>query len=441
MFKENPWIAFVLSFIGLIIAGAFLLWLPPSHKGDVSFVDALFTSASAVCVTGLTVLDTGRDFTRLGQLIILVLIQTGALGIMTFVVATTVFMRRKLGLGIKEIIGEEFAGRMGKTRGIVIGVLGYTVSIELLGFLLLFAGFKSEGMEKSAFHALFHSVSAFCNAGFSTFSGNLAGFRDNAFVLLSTGFLIFFGGIGFVNGLQIVEKFARRRRKFTLNAKVALSVSGTLIILGWAIIFLGEFSHWKESIFSLSVNSLFHAITPRTAGFNSLEISKMSGVSIFFTWILMMVGASSGSCGGGIKTNTIGAIFSYIRGRFSGFKEAVFSGRTVSEETVEKAFGVFMFYFLALITGLLLLLWTDYGNISARGGEPLFSLAFEAVSALSTVGLSYGITPYLSTAGKLILIALMLLGRVGIAIFLFQILMREREKVSFKFPEEDMMVG
>jgi len=440
MFRKNPWIIFILSYLLLILIGGVLLSLPFSHHGKISFIDALFTSTSAVSVTGLTVLDTGKDFTKTGQVIILFLIQIGGVGIMTFVVATTIFLRKQLGIGIREIFGEEYAGGLENPRKILTMVLLWTFSIEFLGFLILLLSLRGENVESKIFVSLFHSVSAFCNAGFSIFSNSLEGFRHNYPFLLSVAFLIFCGGIGFTNGIQILKRITKKERRLTLNAKLSLTISAILILIGTIIIFIGEMKEWKESLFSLFFNSLFQSITPRTAGFNSLKISEMHSISSFILWSLMMVGASSGSCGGGIKTNTIGAIFSYLKGRMSGFKTASIFGRTINEETVEKAISVFAFYFAVLVAGTVLLLLTEGGNQNITG-ETLFPVLFEVTSALSTVGLSFGITPHLSIPGKIVIILLMLVGKIGLYSFIFAFLMRKREERFYTFPEEDIMVG
>jgi trk system potassium uptake protein TrkH len=440
MFRKNPWIIFILSYLLVSIIGGVLLFLPFSHHGKISFIDALFTSTSALSDTGLTVLDTGKDFTRAGQIIILFLLQIGGLGIMTFVVATTIFLRRRLGIGIKEILGEEYGGGLGNPKEILIAVCLWTFSLEFIGFLILLLSLKGENIDSKIFVSLFHSISAFCNAGFSTFSNNLEGFRNNYLFLLCIAFLIFCGSIGFTNGIQIFKKLIKKERKLTLNAKLVLAVSAILILIGTIIIFTGEIGKWKGGIFSLFVNSLFHAITPRTAGFNSLKIQEMHRVSSFFIWILMIIGASSGSCGGGIKTNTIGAIFSYIKGRMSGFKNASAFGRTINEETVEKAISVFAFYLTVLLTGTILLLFTEAENQNITGKE-IFPLLFEATSALGTVGLSFGVTPHLSIAGKIVIMFLMLAGKIGLYSFIFAFLMRKREERFYTFPEEDIMVG
>lgn len=440
MFRRNPWLIFIISYLLLTLFGGILLFLPFSHHRNISFIDALFTSVSAVSVTGLTVLNTEKDFTKTGQVIILILIQIGGLGIMTFVVLTTIFLKRKLGIGIKEIVGEEYAGRMWEPKRAIITAIIYTLSIEFLGFVIFLLSFWNENVEQKIFVSLFHSIAAFCNAGFSTFSNSLEGFRNNYALLLCTSFLIFLGGIGFINGVQILERITKRKRRLTLNAKISLSVSAVLILLGWIILLIGEMRSWEEGIFSLFINSLFQAITPRTAGFSSIKISEMHGISSFTIWILMMIGASSGSCGGGVKTNTLGAIFSYIKGKLKGFKNASVFGRRINDEIVEKAISIFVFYIAILTSGILLLLWTESWN-NKIPSDAIFPIFFEVTSALSTVGLSFGITPSLSTGGKIVIIMLMLIGKIGIYSFIYGFLMRKRRELDFEFPEEDIIVG
>ncbi len=438
MFRKNPWIIFILSYVILILIGAFLLFLPFSHYGKISFTDAVFTATSAVSVTGLTVLDTRKDFTRTGQIIILILIQIGGVGIMTFVIATAILLRRKLGIGIKEIMSEEYVGKLDDPRKIIKRVLIYTFSIEFFGFLFILLSLRGSNVESKVFTAIFHSISAFCNAGFSTFSEGLTGFKNNYWLLLSFSILIFLGGIGLITGEEIFERLIKRNKHLSLNAKISLSGSGILITIGTIFIFIGEIKRWNAGIFSLLINSFFQAVTPRTAGFNSMKISEISGLSAFIIWILMIIGTSSGSCGGGMKVNTIGTIFSYIKGRLSGFKDASIFGRTIGNGIVEKAISIFAFYITVLLSGTLLLLWIESENLA---GTSIFPVIFEATSALGTVGLSFGITPNLSTGGKIVIILLMLIGKIGIYSFIFGFLMRKREEKHYTFPKEDILVG
>lgn len=441
--NKNPWILFVVSFISFILIGSILLILPPFHSNSLSYIDALFTSTSAMCVTGLIVKDTGKDFTIFGQTVILTLIQTGALGIMTFTVAGTLLLRRRIGGRAKELIGEQFRGEFGNVRAIIKMVMLYTFTIETVGAISFYSVFKKDLSSLSAlFYSTFHSISAFCNAGFSLFNTSFERFSSNTFFLLSASFLIFTGSIGFLNGGELLNRMINKKRRLSLNAKVALSVSLTLILLGTALIFVSEYKNWDDNPLFLLLNSLFHSVTARTAGFNSLKIPSLTGGALLTLWILMMIGATSGSCGGGIKTTTIGVILASIRSELKGFKETVIFHTSIDNETVSKALSVFFFYITVMITGALLLLITNYSNLLEKGiSDPLFPLLFETVSALSTVGLSFGITPLLNTTGKIVLILLMLAGRIGLITLIFGILIREKESVPYTYPEERVMIG
>lgn len=441
--KKNPWILFVISFVSFILLGSILLLLPPFHRTPISYIDALFTSTSAMCVTGLTVKDTGRDFTTSGQIVILILIQIGGLGIMTFTVAGTLLIGRKVGGGTKEIIGEQFSGEFGNVRAIVKAVLIYTLVIEVIGTLALYPFLRKGTSDHSPFFSsIFHSISAFCNAGFSLFSTSFEWFASNPLFLLSVSFLIFAGGIGFLNGVELLKKIRNTKRHLSLNAKIAVSTSLILIIGGTLLIFICEYKNWGSDLSSLLINSLFQSVTARTAGFNSLKISSLTGGTLFILLILMMIGATSGSCGGGIKTTTVGVIFAYIKSEIKGFKETVIFNTSIEDEIISKALNVFFFYIVTMTAGALLLLITNYSHLVEKGiTNPTFPILFETVSALSTVGLSFGITPLFNTIGKIIIILLMLTGRIGFITLIFGILVREKESVPYTYPKERVMIG
>ncbi len=442
----------VLSFICASIIGAVILCLPISTRGSepISIVDALFTSTSAVCVTGLTVKDTGAFFTPFGQIAILTLIQLGGLGIMTFSTAFAVLLGRRL--TIKETVIMRDALDNQKVSGfpsLIKHILLVTFLIEFLGALLLFFRWHislGRSVAYTIYTSIFHSVAAFCNAGFSLFSDNLCSFSSDAPVTLIITSLIILGGIGFVVLLDVPKlKFYRKDRikylsKISLQSKLAVSATVILIVIGMIFILLFE---WGNTLKGMPLKekllcSYFHSVTPRTAGFNTLPVEKFASPTLFVTIVLMFIGAAPGSTGGGIKTVTLAVLLAAAvaivknRDRITVFK------KTVPRPIFRRAF----------IISLLSLGWVFFVTIviclieSSRLGQPDFALRniFEAVSAFGTVGLSAALTPTLSGASKALLIITMLLGRVGPLTLALAIATVEQPS-TYTYPEERIMVG
>ena len=402
--------------------------IPGMTKSGISFVDALFTSTSAVCVTGLTVLDTGKDFTFAGQLVILVLIQLGGLGIMT---ASTLLMHIVLG---RSPVAGEIALRDSygavvdvKFSRFLLWIFLTTFVIEVLGVLSLYYEFRSLGVSQPLWSSIFHSVSAFCNAGFSLYSDSLESFAGNFTVILTFAVLIILGGIGFIVIYEILH------RRLSLHSKIVILTTAFLIFSGTVVFFLLERSNTlRDMDFSRALlNSFFEAVTPRTAGFNSVPTSHLKPATLFVIFFLMVIGASPGSTGGGIKTTTFALLMlsfvAFVRKR----RKVSVLGRTVNEWDVFKAHVVFIAYvlFFAFSTFLLLI---------AEDISP-YRLMFEAASALGTVGLSTGITPSLSNFSKIVLVITMLAGRVGPLTFAAS-LAKERS-YPVEYPHEGVFVG
>lgn len=449
----HPTRALALSFLFLILSGTALLLLPKSTYNGISFIDALFTATSAVCVTGLTVVDTGTYFTRFGQLVILLLIQFGGLGIMTF----TTFFALLLGggIGIKEKISlsEIFSERnLSRIQSTVIRILFLTFSIEAVGAIALFnflpdSLFKNEA--DKIFCAIFHSVSAFCNAGFSTFSKNLVEIKNNIPSVLTIAMLIILGGLGFFVLTELIEKpflKALRKIKFlkqrippqkivlTLHSKLTISTTLFLLIFGTIIFFILEFKNTlnEESFVYKIVHSFFQAVTPRTAGFNTLDISKISVATSLFIMLLMWVGASPSSTGGGIKTTSFALLTLKIIAIVTGKERVEIFHKQVNEESVTRAFAS-AFLSIIIITTFTFFLTITEKNLN------LIDISFEVVSAFGTVGLSRGITPNLTNFGKLIIIITMFIGRVGPLAFSFA-LFGKVEKRNYEFQKESVLV-
>jgi trk system potassium uptake protein TrkH len=425
-----------LGFLSLIAAGTLLLWaLNSGHEKPLSLLDALFTSTSAVCVTGLVVVDTGRDLAPASQWVVIVLIQLGGLGVMTAATAIMVLLGRRVGIRQRLL----FTGGFGVETPsgavkLLYRMLGFTFIMEIAASIPLFIIFlRSFSPGEALFHAVFHSVSAFCNAGFSTLRGGLEGYSGQFLLPGVIMILIVTGGLGF---LVIGDLFVRLRERSHLSAHSILVLRTTAVLVaGGAVLLLASDSARGLSGHPLPLkiwNALFQSVTARTAGFNTIPIPSFSSLGVFVLCILMVIGASPGSTGGGIKTTTAGLLFysslSEIRG-----KSMAIGNRKISDGNVRRALAVAVLYILTVLLGIILLcLFEPF---------PFGTLAFEAVSAMGTVGLSLGVTPSLSAPGKVIIILLMFWGRVGILTFMYGMISRDREASKITFAETNIPVG
>ncbi|HAA47490.1 MAG TPA: potassium transporter Trk [Synergistaceae bacterium] len=410
----------------LIASGTFLLWTGNFFYKPLRLIDALFTATSAVCVTGLIVVDTGSFLSPFSQWVVLLLIQMGGLGVMTAFTALPLLRGSKIGIRQRLL----FTGGLGLDTPagavrLLAKILKMTFAIELFGALLLFGAFL-EYFEpaRAMYNAVFHSVSAFCNAGFSTFSGSLVAFSETGTIPGTVMALIVLGGLGFIPLSEVVS--LPRGRRLSPYCRLVLSVTFTLIIVGSFLLLISEWNGLFRGIpFHLKIwNALFQSITARTAGFNTIPIPAMSTTGLFVLCLLMIIGASPGSTGGGMKTTTFGILalssITDIRGR----KEVVLSGHRLPPQTVRKALTLTFLYVGTILGSAFILSLTE--PFDFRG------VFFEVVSALGTVGLSTGITGELSDTGKLILILLMFWGRVGIVTFVYGMLETEdKTRISY----------
>lgn len=431
----------VYGFILIIFIGASLLSLPVSTvDGEgLSFIKALFTATSATCVTGLVVVDTGTTFTIFGQLVILTLIQVGGLGFMTFATLFAFLLGKRISLKERILLQESLNNI--SIEGIVRlakRILVFTAFFESIGALILSIRFSFDmPLGKAIYYGIFHSVSNFNNAGFDLMGEfrSLTGYVDDPAVVLTISSLIVIGGIGFIVMNDIYEYRATRR--VSLHTKVVLSTTMWLLLAGTVFIFLLEFSNSKTlgplSTEGKVLGALFQSVTARTAGANTISIGDMTQSALFLTILLMFIGASPGSTGGGIKTTTfatlIGAVWSQIRGR----EDVVLFRRRVGYEIIYKALTV-TFSALALIMVMAMLL-----TITEEGYDFLMIL-FETTSAFATVGLSMGLTPHLSPAGEIIITMMMLAGRVGPLTVAFAITLRRKQN-PYKYPKGKIMIG
>lgn len=439
----NPAQVLVLGFAGMILLGAILLNLPISSVNDksVGFVNSLFTATSAVCVTGLVVVDTGTHWTMFGKSVILMLIQAGGLGFMTMATTVAFVIGRKITLRSRMIMQEALnqftiSGVVRLTKYIIV----MTFVIEGVGaFLLALKFIPIYGIQKGIFFGIFHSVSAFCNAGFDVIGNgqSLMPFVDRFSINVIIMALIIIGGIGFTVILDVTQN--RKFQKFSTHTKLVLVTTGILIASGFVLFFLFEFNN-PNTLGALDtkgklLGALFQSVTTRTAGFNSIPLDQMTMSSKFLTILYMFVGGSPGSTAGGVKTTTIALVILMVVAVIQGRDDAEFMKRKISKDTVNRALTVLTIFFIFVIVITL-------GLTVTEGSESLINLMFESVSALATVGLSLGITANLSFMGRILIIIAMFIGRLGpVTIVLALANRRKNNKNLIKYPEGKVSVG
>ncbi len=440
--ETNPWRFIVLSFLLIILVGTFFLMLPVSSQSG-KFTDpitALFTATSATCVTGLVVVDTGTYWSLFGQIVILLLIQLGGISYMTLLSFLALLLRRQVVLHERIILQETL--NSWSIRGVMklARVVLYTVVFfEGLGALLLFFVFIRDYPFITALKfSIFHSISAFCNAGFDLLGGfrSLTGYVDNLLLVFTITSLIIFGGMGFVVIYDLRSNLFNWK-KITIHSKIAILTTIILIILGTLIIGLLE---WRNpgtmgplSIRGKILSSYFQSVTPRTAGFNTLNIGNMRNATLLFIILLMFIGASPGGTGGGIKTVTFTVLISAVRATLMGYENVEIMERKLYWDSVRKAWALF---FLSI--GLIFIGW--FTLLISENFLPI-NLLFEVVSAFGTVGLSTGITPSLSTVGRIVIILVMYLGRVGLVVFGLSFLYPLRRKSHIELPYGEVSIG
>lgn len=428
----------ILGFFGVIIAGSLLLMLPWATKSRVHtpFIEALFTSTSAVCVTGLVVHDTATYWSAFGQGVILTLIQIGGMGVVTVAVSIAIVSGRKIGLMQRSTLQEAIsAPQVGGIVRMAEFILKTSAMIELLGAAALLPVFSKEwGFLKGLWYSIFHSVSAFCNAGFDLIGvkeqySSLTSYAAQPVVNLTIMLLIVTGGIGFLTWEDLsTNKW--HIKKYRMQTKVILTVTSILILLPAIYFFFCEFSDMPmdERIWS----SFFQSVTPRTAGFNTADLTKMSEVGQMLMILLMLIGGSPGSTAGGMKTTTIAVLCSSALSVFSKREHTHFFGRRIPDDTIRNASTILLMYVVLFLAGGMVISYTE--------GIPLLSSLFETASAIGTVGLSLSVTPGLHTLSRIILILLMFFGRVGGLTLIFAAV-SEKHRGGLKYPQEKITVG
>lgn len=430
-------------FIGLSIAGSIALSLPFAYISGIPphGIDILFTAVSALCVTGLSTLPMDI-YSTAGFWIIMILIELGGLGIISFVSLYIAGSKRKVSLVNRVIVQQYFIEDLETNpKKIVRSIIVFTLVLEFAAAGIMYSGFSESGSTRPFFDSLFHSVSAFCNAGFSTYNESLARFHSTPLVSWTIIVLIVTGGLGFMVITDIWNKVSRRKKRLSTHSLMVIWVTTILIGIGVLSLFLFEYS----SVFvTLSVSdkvavSFFHAITPRTAGFSLIEQTLFSPVFQMLTLILMFIGGSPGSIAGGIKTTTFAIVFMYaIKGNVER-KGLNVGKRNIDTPIIEKSFNIMAKSLMIIIGAILLLLIVEAERIYA-GKFTFFSIAFEAVSAFATVGLSQGITAELSFMGKAVIIATMFIGRTGVVAMAAGFFRNDRERF-FEYPSAGVAVG
>lgn len=450
----NPAIVFVGSFFVLILIGAILFMLPTATTGTITFTDALFTATSAVCVTGLSVLDISSEFTLIGQTILISLIQIGGLGILTFTSFFSFFFRGsssfREGLNVRDFTSQE---NLSDVLKVALNIVAFTIFIELIGAVFIYTSIvdKPEITDK-IFFSLFHSISAFCNAGFSTeslgFSESYIKFDyDLQWIVM---LLIIFGGLGYsiiFNFYKYITTYIREffQKKFihkkvrllSLNAKIVLITTIILLVGGFVFIYLAERNNIlaeHQTLFGKITAAAFHSVTPRTAGFNAVDYTDMKIPSLLFVIFLMWVGASPASTGGGIKTSTFALATLNIIAVARGKSRIQLFGRRISSESTSRAFAILCISLMVIGVAIVLVL------IFEPPGTDLLAVVFECFSAYSTVGLTLNFTPTMTEPSKYVIIAVMFIGRIGMLNLMIGML-REINHQFYEYPKENILIN
>ena len=437
---STPSRVLVFGFAGVILFGALLLTLPQATQDGLAlpFLNAAFTATSAVCVTGLVVVDTASTFTLFGQWVILFLIQVGGLGFMTFATLFAMLLGRKITLKERLLLQE--ALNQVSVEGIVRltkSILKISFAIEALGALILTLRWYSDfGWSKALYYGVFHSISAFNNAGFDLFGNfsSLTAFVGDPTVNITIMFLIICGGIGFI----VLADLLGPRKKFRLHTKIVLQVSVALILLGAVFILIMEFTNPKTlgplPFGTKVLAAFFQSVSPRTAGFNTINLAGMHDTTLLSMIVLMFIGASPGGTGGGIKTTTFISIVLSVFSTYRSDPHVVLEGRTLPKDVIQKAW--------AITTSAAILIFLILSILSYTENSDLLTVLFEVTSAFGTVGLTLGITPILSSAGKMAIILTMFIGRVGPLTLAFVLSQKKAKQVAHvKYPDERILIG
>ncbi|MFB5663672.1 TrkH family potassium uptake protein [Alteribacillus sp. HJP-4] len=424
-----------IGFLTAIVMGTILLLLPIATYHPITFIDALFTSTSATTVTGLVVLDTGIDFTTFGQVVIMILIKIGGLGLMTFAILIVLVLGKRVGLKERILVQESFnQTSLGGMVRLVKLLLIFSFAMEIIATILLsFRWVPEYGWFYGIYTSLFHAISAFNNAGFSLWTNSLSSYVGDPAVNIVITFLFITGGIGFVVLHDVY--YTRKFSQLSLHSKIMLTSTIIVNVIAMLFLFVLEYGN-PTTLGNLTLSeklwsSYFQAVTPRTAGFNTLDIGSMETSSIMLVLLLMFIGAGSASTGSGIKLTTfiviVLAVVTYLKGK----KEAVVFKRTISPHIISRSLAIMVISLMAVFLGVFILSITEH--------TPMSLIVFEVFSAFGTVGLSMGMTDELSEIGKLVIIILMFMGRIGPVTLAFALASSKQSNI--RYPKGDIFTG
>lgn len=433
----------LLSFIGVILIGTFLLMLPVSTVPgkDMNFVDALFMATSATCVTGLSTMSLEQDFSLFGQIVILILIQIGGLSIMTLYASMALLMGTALGMKERMIMQDLLdVASLDELLTMIVSIIKYTFFIELWGAVVLTIGFTFEGYEfgTAIYYGFFHSISAFCNAGFSLFDTSLESFGTKPLIHGTIMVLVTLGGLGFIVIKELKEVIVGGKSliRLGLHSKVVLVTSIALTVGGAMFIFFGEFLHALDSytVWEKIQISLFQSVTLRTAGFSTIPLTNLNTYTLYAMTLFMFIGGSPGSTAGGIKTTTLAILFQSIKSTLKGEKDVGVFDRKISGPLVVRATAITFISIIVTSVFILILMRLE-------SSQQFLAIFFEVISASGTVGLSLGLTPVLSVSGKFAISALMLIGRIGPLTLLLAIAQKQGRSGKIDYPDGRIMIG
>jgi trk system potassium uptake protein len=440
------------SFALLILLGTFFLKLPFSANGEsLKLVDALFIATSAVCVTGLSPVDISTKLSFFGQFAVLILMQLGGLGLMTFTTTLYFWFGQRLPITERLAIQQTLQTTPKQIKQLIVYILGFTFSIEAVGATFLFVYWTIKGefesIGQTIWFSIFHAVAAFTHGSFALFSDSLIRFQKDFFVQFVVTSLIIAGGIGFLVAYELKSwlenKFNGKRFRLSVQTRLTLATTLGIIAIGTLLIFVSERSlafadfTWFEAL----MNSYFFSVVPRTSGFNTISMTDFSGTGVLLLMMLMFVGGSSGSTAGGIKVGTFGLLIAYTLARFRGETQLNLWQRTIPQQSIDKATAVVVASATVILTATVILMFSETRGLSAADSQNKFvPVLFETISAFGTVGLSLNFTDKLSELGKVILVLVMFTGRIGAISVAIAISLREKP-TQFSYAEENIMIG
>ncbi len=444
----NPMRLALLIYLALIAVGTLLLWAPFSTKEPVRFIDAFFTAVSAVTTTGLSVVNVGTSFNSIGHWTLVVLMQVGGLGIMIFSTLIILISGMRPGFSQQSALLSDFSQKEKNVDiyRVLKAVIPFTIVLELFGIVSLFTQFSSFSLYDRILYSVFHGVSSFCNVGLTLFSNSFAGYQLNPVVNISVGILVLAGGFGFlaIAELRYFFNFKMRQiQRISLHTRIVFICTFSIVAFGTLFILWTEWDRAFAgfSFFEKFLSASFMAVTSRTSGLSTMNFPVFGAGTLFFMIALMFIGASPGSCGGGLKTTTAAVIALLGFNRLLGRERTQFLGRTIPEETIQKAVRLFVVAIIMVSLTTLILLLTEFrGEAYASGEASFLKVLFEVVSAYSTVGLSLGLTTELSDFGRLLICIVMFIGRLG-PLFLISAVAASFRNQGIRYAEENIMVG